>query len=142
MRRWVTRDITLSTGFKLRKGSRIVVDSCRMWDASFYPNPDEWQADRFLRLRQAHGTDHTAQLVSTSSDHLAFGHGQHVCPGRFFAAAEIKIVMCHLFSRFDWKLGPGTAVKPFMVGFSAVASPFAEVLFRKAGTGLDTGIAK
>jgi hypothetical protein len=37
---------------------------------------------------------------------------------------------------------PGTAVKPFMVGFSVAASPFAEVLFRKAGTGLDTGIAK
>ena len=67
---------TLSNGFRLKKGMRIEVDSCRKWDPELHENPDQWHGDRFLKLRSEQGKENNAQLVSTSPDHLAFGHGQ------------------------------------------------------------------
>lgn len=131
MRRWVAKDITLSNGFRLRKGMRINVDSCRMWDPELYENPEQWQGDRFLKLRSEQGKEHSSQLVSTSPDHLAFGHGEHACPGRFFAAHEIKVALCHMLVKYDWKLAPGTDVTPVMNGISAIASPTARLLIRR-----------
>ncbi len=53
----------------------------------------------------------TAHLVSTSVDHVGFGHGQQACPGRFFAASEIKIVFVYLLLSYDWKLPDGAVPK-------------------------------
>lgn len=53
------------------------------------------------------GKDNTeGLLVTTSPDHLALGHGEHACPGRFFAAIEIKILLCHLLLKYEWELSP------------------------------------
>lgn len=49
----------------------------------------------------------TAQLVATAVDFPAFGYGRHGCPGRFFAAHEVKLVICHLLLKYDWKLVDG-----------------------------------
>lgn len=43
-------------------------------------------------MREQAETETEALLVTTSPNHLAFGHGKHACPGRFFAATEIKII--------------------------------------------------
>jgi len=131
MRRWVSSDVELSTGFTIKAGSRVTVDSSRMWNPNVYPQAEEWQADRFLRLRQEHGQEHVAQLVSTSANHFGFGYGQHACPGRFFAAAEIKIALCHLIYHYDWQLAPETSASPMVVGFSAIANPTAKLLVRQ-----------
>jgi cytochrome P450 len=40
-------------------------------------------------------------------DHLSFGHGRQVCPGRFFAAHEIKGVMARLLMGFEFKFVEG-----------------------------------
>ncbi|KAL8321744.1 hypothetical protein RB597_007842 [Gaeumannomyces tritici] len=51
---------------------------------------------RFYRIREnaEARAEAKAQLVSTSPDFVApFGYGKHACPGRFFAAAEIKIIL-------------------------------------------------
>jgi cytochrome P450 len=42
--------------------------------------------------------------VTTSPYHIGFGHGVHVCPGRFFAAYEIKIALTFMLSRYDWRI--------------------------------------
>ena len=131
MRRWVESDVTLSNGYHLEKGTRIQVDSCRMWDPDLHKDPDQWDGYRFLKLRAIEATKHSAQLVSTSANHLGFGHGQHACPGRFFAAHEIKIALCHLLIKYDWKLAPGTHIAPIVNGFSTLASPRAKILVRR-----------
>jgi cytochrome P450 len=38
----------------------------------------------------------TASLVTTSEAFLAFGHGRHACPGRFFAAQEMKLMLAYV----------------------------------------------
>lgn len=131
MLRSVERDVTLSNGLHLTKGTRIQVDSCRMRDPELHQEPDQWDGYRFLKLREIEGKGHLAQLVSTSADHLGFGLGKHACPGRFFAANEIKIALCHLLMKYDWKLAPGTNVEPLMFGVLAIASPTAKILIRR-----------
>lgn len=32
------------------------------------------------------------------------GHGRHACPGRFFASAELKVVLVHILREYDIKL--------------------------------------
>lgn len=40
--------------------------------------------------------------VSTPGDtFLGFGHGKHPCPGRYFAAHEMKLMLAHLVQNYD-----------------------------------------
>ncbi|KAI9806379.1 MAG: hypothetical protein M1825_006494 [Sarcosagium campestre] len=39
--------------------------------------------------------------VTTSPSFLAFSHGRHACPGRFFAANEIKLLLAYLTLNYE-----------------------------------------
>ncbi len=52
------------------------------------------------------------QYVSTGVDSMHFGLGKYACPGRFFAAAQLKLIMAYLLLRYDMKLPPGTGRPP------------------------------
>lgn len=41
--------------------------------------------------------------VTTSENFLPFGHAKHACPGRFFAANEIKLAFAYLSTKYDVK---------------------------------------
>lgn len=41
------------------------------------------------------------QLVSATAERLAFGFGKHACPGRFFAAQELKTMLAHVLLKYD-----------------------------------------
>ncbi|EED13570.1 cytochrome P450, putative [Talaromyces stipitatus ATCC 10500] len=43
----------------------------------------------------------TTALVTTSDTYLAFGHGRHACPGRFFAAQEMKLMLAYVLQNYD-----------------------------------------
>lgn len=82
-------------------------------DPKVYPEPDKFDAARFLKMRQQQPRrESNWQLVSTSSDHMLFGHGLHACPGRFFATNLIKIALCHLLLKYDWRFEPGESGPP------------------------------
>lgn len=40
---------------------------------------------------------------------MLFSFGAHNCPGRFFAANEIKIALCHLLLKYDWRFCSGSS---------------------------------
>ncbi|KAM0229861.1 hypothetical protein ACHAP5_011531 [Fusarium lateritium] len=130
MRRYVTEDMTLSNGLILKRGTRLNIDNRRLEDPKIYENPTSYNPYRFFNMRSEDGKDHAAQLVSTSSNHLGFGHGQHSCPGRFFAANEIKVALCHILVKYDWKLAPDTDTKPDTRGMIAKSSPVTKILIR------------
>lgn len=44
------------------------------------------------------------QFSASTPEWMLFSFGAHNCPGRFFAANEIKIAMCHLMLKYDWRL--------------------------------------
>lgn len=42
-------------------------------------------------------------MVTTSDIYMAFGHGRHACPGRFFVAHELKIILAFLLNNYEFK---------------------------------------
>ena len=44
------------------------------------------------------------QFVSVTKENMAFGFGRHACPGRFFAANEIKLILARLLLGYDMRL--------------------------------------
>jgi cytochrome P450 len=70
-------------------------------DPKLYDNADTFDPDRFLRMRQSTADAGKHQFVTLGTEVLSFGIGRHACPGRFFAANEIKLILVSLLRRFD-----------------------------------------
>jgi cytochrome P450 len=137
-RRLATADVQLSNGYLIKKGTRVVFENTHMWDEKYYENPYEYDGYRWLRLRDDPTKEHLAHLVSTSTQQMGFGHGLHSCPGRFFAANEIKIGLCHLLLKYDWKFPEGTATpKPFHLGMAILPDPNAKLVIRRRTPEID-----
>lgn len=125
-------DVVLSNGFRIKKNTKIVIDNMHMWDSEHYSDPDQFDGYRFLRMRDSSGEEqHAAHLVSTSESHMGFGHGLHACPGRFFAANEIKIALCHLLLKYEWKLQEGVKPQDIVMGMTYMSDPNVKFLIRR-----------
>lgn len=103
-------------------------------DPEFFENPETFDGLRFYKLRKnADDTDEVKyRLTSTAGEYLAFGGGKHVCPGRFFAALEIKMMLAVLIMKYDIRL-PGEGKRPDDSWFGPVCTPSAsaKVLLKK-----------
>ncbi|KAL6351898.1 hypothetical protein LRP88_14710 [Fusarium phalaenopsidis] len=131
MNRKATKRITLPGGLVLEKGDRCMSDLGSMVDANIYPDPHEFDGYRFYRLRGDPTMESKAHLVSTSREHLGFGHGKHACPGRFFASNEVKLLLCHLLYKYDWKHQDGYVHKVTEFGLALFPEGQAKLSFRK-----------
>ncbi|CAI6087324.1 unnamed protein product [Clonostachys chloroleuca] len=130
-RRQATEDVKLTNGYIIPKGTRIVIDSSHMWSSAYYDDPEKYDGYRFLKKRETPGEDKNTQLVSTSAAHMGFGHGVHACPGRFFAANEVKIALCHLLLKYDWRLPMGHRPQPMTHGMTYLTDPTTKMEFRR-----------
>ncbi len=88
---------TVVAGITVPKGTLVIcllrpaaVDEERFADATAF-NPERWLSDR------------TAAQAGSSSKRVAmpFGAGPRICPGRYLALQEIKMVMAMLVASFD-----------------------------------------
>lgn len=100
--RKVLKPITLSTGRVIPAGVIIEVPSySHAHDPEINENPDTFDFLRSYRAREQNGIDGVRkasaaaanQMVTVSENNLQFGFGRHACPGRFFAANEIKMIV-------------------------------------------------
>ncbi|KAI8239423.1 Cytochrome P450 monooxygenase eqxH [Colletotrichum sp. SAR 10_99] len=136
-RRLATENIELSSGFVIRKGQRVIINNMHMWDNEWYDNPEQYDGYRFLRMRNTDEEKH-AHLVSASPKHTGFGYGQHACPGRFFAANELKIALAHLLLKYDWKLADETRdPTPVPFGMALLPDPNVNFLIRRRKEEID-----
>ncbi|KAL4861375.1 cytochrome P450 [Aspergillus spectabilis] len=135
MGRYVTDDMTLSTGLNLPAGTRVWVANTATREPEVYPDPTRFDGRRYLRMREAlapSGKENLAQWVATDPHNLAFGHGVHACPGRFFANYMVKILLCHLLLKYDFKLAAGLdAERRVPFGFIVVTDPATKLLIRR-----------
>ncbi|KAF9231273.1 cytochrome P450 [Melanogaster broomeanus] len=132
MLRKTMKDLTFSDGTFLPKGTSIIITSRPThFDSKLYENPHTFDPFRFANMPDEDGS-FRYQLVSTNPEYLAFGHGRHACPGRFFAACILKTMLAHLVVSYDIKLEDGIArPQSLRVGPFTTANPSAKVVFRK-----------
>ncbi|RPD64698.1 cytochrome P450 [Lentinus tigrinus ALCF2SS1-6] len=132
--RKVMKDITLLDGTFIPKGTFIGAASYPMhYDDSIYENASAFDPFRFSRMRGEDGEGTKHQFVNTSIEYLSFGHGKHACPGRFFAANELKAMLAFIVLNYDLKFANDSAGRPENVcfGLNLIPNPSAEILFRR-----------
>jgi cytochrome P450 len=126
-----TDNIRLQDGTEIVKGTSLMISNDSMRDPAFYENPDTFDPYRFVKLRQVSGREHSAHLVAASPEHMGFGYGNHACPGRFFAANEVKIALCHMLLKYEFKLADGTAPQIRKYGIGMQADCMAKLAVRR-----------
>ncbi|KIJ13789.1 hypothetical protein PAXINDRAFT_80392 [Paxillus involutus ATCC 200175] len=133
MTRKVMKEFTFSDGTVLPKGTLVTIASQATYlDNGVYENAEMFDPFRFSNMRDEEGNGAKHSFVSTSPEYLPFGHGRHACPGRFFAANELKSMLAHVVLSYDVKLeDDATRPRSLHVGSSIVAHPTAKVMFRK-----------
>ncbi|KAL5492509.1 hypothetical protein ACEPAI_3956 [Sanghuangporus weigelae] len=134
LNRKVMSDFTLSDGTFLPAGTFLNANlTGAHYDGANYPNPDKFDGFRFSKMRDENAEESVKhQMVNTSADYLAFGHGRHACPGRFFAVNELKAMMAYLIMNYDIK-AEVEEVRPENVYHATRVSPHpkAKVLLSK-----------
>ncbi|KAH6674969.1 putative cytochrome P450 [Halenospora varia] len=132
--RVVTEDYKLSDGFVIPANTTIGVPTQAIsMDPKLYPNPTKFDAFRFEKLRnEKSGQEGKAQYVASNPESMAFGYGRHACPGRFFAANEIKAIMAYLLQNYDMKFKDGEG-RPESLLFETqfLPNPTGVVLFKR-----------
>ncbi|OAQ78207.1 cytochrome P450 monooxygenase [Purpureocillium lilacinum] len=138
MRRMALQDMTLSDGTFIPQGHSIGVSSHNMWtDASVHTDPQTWNPYRFVAMRNDPKKRHLSHLVATSPEHLAWGHGAHACPGRFFAAEEAKIALLNILLKYDVELPEGVVPTSRVYGIALSHDPFLNVRIRRREAEID-----
>ncbi|KAJ6103979.1 hypothetical protein N7523_010299, partial [Penicillium sp. IBT 18751x] len=123
MNRVTREDVTLSNGLWIPRNMYVLVSGHRMRDPTLYPDPERFDAYRFVKMREIGKRKSDYAYTAATVDHMGFGYGKHSCPGRFFAAHEVKIILCHLILKYDIKLPEDQARTYLLAGFFTSAGP-------------------
>ncbi|EGN99661.1 hypothetical protein SERLA73DRAFT_159877 [Serpula lacrymans var. lacrymans S7.3] len=132
MLRKAVKDFTFSDGTLVPAGSMVSVASFPTHrDNETYENADVFDPFRFANEKQVK-EQACQQMVSTNPEFLTFGHGKNACPGRFFAATELKAMLAHIVVTYDVKF-ENKGLRPANITFGAANSPNtkAKIMFRK-----------
>jgi cytochrome P450 len=77
-------------------------------DPEIYPEPNTFKPFRFAQTNVDEVRSGATQLnsprqtwVTTGPGYAVFGHGRHACPGRFFASAELKLLLAYILMNYD-----------------------------------------
>ena len=96
--------LTLSDGTYLPKGTFIAVAAAStLLDLEVTPDPETFDAFRSYRKRLEPGESAHHQYATMDKDHMHFGHGKHVCPGRFLAVNELELILGCFLLNYDLK---------------------------------------
>lgn len=127
------KDVILSDGTVIPAGTLCgVAAECTHLDEDSYDDAAVFKPFRFADMREDESERIKYQYVNTSPEYVAFGHGKHACPGRFFAAYELKVVLAILLIKYDVKL-EGDSGRPSNQwrGASILPNQSANVMFRR-----------
>lgn len=131
------KPFTLSNGQRIPTGVTIKALSFVV-DADVDPQNESTKFDSLRHYKQrvkarAAGDQARAQLVSANEENMAFGYGRHACPGRFFAAHEIKMILVKLLLNYDICLPDGITERHAQIpaGNFSYPNPSMEVVLKK-----------
>ncbi|KAL5364138.1 cytochrome P450 [Aspergillus floccosus] len=124
---------TPSCGPTLPPGTLIAFANNR-FDLSTKPryDPNEFDGFRFAEERQRDDGETKVQLITPNADSLTWGYGSHACPGRLFAACEIKVIAIYFLIHFDMQIKDGAARPPSTShDFQIMPDMDAQISFRR-----------
>lgn len=91
------------TSYQLRAGDRVCLAP---WlthhDPEIFEQPDEYRFDRFYAPGEVKQFTKRGERVPLAL--MPFGAGRSMCPGRYFAIAEIKLLVALMLARLDLEL--------------------------------------
>ena len=137
LNRVAVKDFTFSDGTVIPAGTTVGVSIHKVhFNEKVYEDPMTFDPFRYVKMKEAAErkgeTDKRFDMVTTSVDGLQFGIGRHACPGRFFAASELKLMLAHVVVTYDVKLEKeGIRPPDKWFGVNCIPNTTAEVLFRK-----------
>ncbi|RDB27628.1 Ent-kaurene oxidase [Hypsizygus marmoreus] len=122
---------TFSDGTYIPAGTtlQVAVQAAHLDDTN-YDDPTVFDPFRFVDKTNKVNVGRKVDMTSTHADFVAFGHGRHACPGRFFAANELKLMLAHILMTYDVKL-EGEHPKNMWFVTVCIPNTKGEVLFRK-----------
>lgn len=89
-------DCALSSGYKVPVGTRLIVNASKIHrDERVWPNPDEFQPERFLTSHK--GIDVKGQNFEL----IPFGSGRRSCPGISLALNVVHLTLASLLHNFE-----------------------------------------
>ncbi|KAF2122563.1 hypothetical protein BDV96DRAFT_560995, partial [Lophiotrema nucula] len=75
-------------------------------------------------------------MVQTDKNHLGFGRGKQACPGRYFAAAELKIMLTRILTGYEFNFVEGTdRPKSLFLDENCFPDPAAKLMLRRRKNG-------
>lgn len=115
--RLVLTPIRLSNGFTIPAGTHICAAAdARSRDPKLYESPTEFRPLRFYKsLSSSHAgaeTEAANSFTSVAAGDSWFGTGRQACPGRWYASAQIKLVLCLLLFEYEFKYPEGQIKRP------------------------------
>ncbi|KAF2704335.1 cytochrome P450 [Pleomassaria siparia CBS 279.74] len=108
-RRQALKPFSFSDGTKLAKGDWTCVPvKAMLHDAQYFPDPLGFNGFRFVSPEQHPETLRTitqpegpSRAVDISPNFHYWGIGGIVCPGRFYVAVAMKLVLAHILQNYD-----------------------------------------
>lgn len=129
--RKVHKPFTLSNGQYIPAGVIIEIPAHSIvHDPGRFDRPDEFDAFRHCRAPNVVGLDGeknagaSNHMVSVSLNNLPFGYGRQACPGRFFAANEIKMIVARAILDYEIKLADGATKRYANIEYNEAVSLF------------------
>lgn len=117
------KPVTLPNGQVVPPGVILEVASHAVnYDETIHTSPEVFDALRFYKIRlekeaalrgkmsPEYAFTEAAtnnQFASVGDTSLAFGYGRNACPGRFFAANEIKMILATTLLEYDLRMPDG-----------------------------------
>ncbi|KAF9047875.1 cytochrome P450 [Panaeolus papilionaceus] len=138
------QDFTFSNGETIPKGTTVCASiHATHLDESIYPDPYTFNPLRFVNMASSNEAKRSEaggsfvrttryDVTSTNLDALVFGYGKHACPGRFFAAAVIKLMVAYVVTHYDIKFEKeGVRSSDVSCGLKLSPNPSVQVFFRR-----------
>lgn len=137
--------VTTPSGVHLPQGTKVnVAARCIMRDEAIWAESETFMPFRFYDQRNGEfqitgGTGGYKEdlvrrarnaLTTTSPDFLTFGHGIRACPGRFFAAASLKLMVAEALLGYEFEILPNKP-KDSWFGVTRVPPLKASIKIRK-----------
>lgn len=83
-------------------------------DSAYYENPQRFDGLRFYPPEpdDVHSTNTQQDYTGIEPGNVSWGNGRFTCPGRWYAAVMIKLVLANLLLEYDISFPSGQTERP------------------------------